>query len=167
MDRAAVIVCLLIAVGIGVCGYAFPISISNQTSLIANSSQTPVIATPTPTPTPTDEDCMWCGTDCVPKDSERVCPMIMPPKNCTCECVDGECTKVCESPTPAPTPSPTVTPTPMCTRDYWQDSFNRTWVIIECRTTGIEPIHFVCFGKVDGQKKCFYEEVLAYSGESR
>ncbi|MBC7073821.1 hypothetical protein H5T58_00285 [Candidatus Parcubacteria bacterium] len=65
----------------------------------------------------TDEDCQWCGRSCVPKPSSFsfYCPLVLPPTDSECRCIEGKCTSI---PIPPPT-SPedpvsatlTVTPT--------------------------------------------------------
>jgi len=42
-----------------------------------------------------DRECRWCGLECVRDRPGLYCPMILPPPNCECKCVNGECVKVC------------------------------------------------------------------------
>jgi len=46
-----------------------------------------------------NDDCMWCGQECVLRKPDLVCPKIAPPEGFKCICVDGQCTaikKTCE-----------------------------------------------------------------------
>ncbi len=69
----------------------------------------PIITAPTVTITPveciSDEDCTWCGTECVRKRPGLICPAIVPPANCTCTCMAGKCVKLCWPIPPTP-PNP-------------------------------------------------------------
>jgi len=42
----------------------------------------------------TDADCAWCGTNCLKKESNRVCIQISPPEGYDCQCVNSVCKKV-------------------------------------------------------------------------
>jgi len=86
----------------------------------------PIIVTLTPIPTATpveclsDEDCMWCGQECVRRQSNLICPAILPPPNCECICSGGECAELCEITIPpekiiTPTLTPEVIPVPILT----------------------------------------------------
>ena len=67
------------------------------------------IETVTPSPMcKSDDDCVWCGRECVRKTPGLICPAISPPENYECVCVDGRCTAI-RVVTPVPEP---VTPTP-------------------------------------------------------
>jgi len=41
----------------------------------------------------TDSDCAWCGTNCLKKESNRVCIQISPPEGYDCKCVNSVCKK--------------------------------------------------------------------------
>ena len=38
-----------------------------------------------------DNDCIWCGANCVKRISGMVCPTMVPPAGYICMCVDGSC----------------------------------------------------------------------------
>jgi len=67
---------------------------------------TPVQATPKKCQT--DADCSWCGTNCLKKESNRVCIQISPPEGYNCKCINNVCKKVSSS---ATTSTSTSTPT--------------------------------------------------------
>lgn len=41
-----------------------------------------------------DADCAWCGTNCLKKESNKVCIQISPPEGYDCKCVNNICKKV-------------------------------------------------------------------------
>lgn len=55
-----------------------------------------VVSPPIPPPIScfSDEDCMWCGEECILKSEAIVCPLLLPPKGYECKCIEGKCTKV-------------------------------------------------------------------------
>jgi hypothetical protein len=38
-------------------------------------------------------DCTWCGSECVKRQDNMICPMIAPPQGYNCVCDGGSCTK--------------------------------------------------------------------------
>jgi opacity protein-like surface antigen len=57
----------------------------------------------------TDADCSWCGTNCLKKDSNRVCIQISPPEGYDCKCVNNLCKKVSVTTTTSISTSTTTT----------------------------------------------------------
>jgi len=67
------------------------------TSKISLKATSVFILTPvqaTPKKCQTDADCSWCGTNCLKKESDRVCIQISPPEGYNCKCVNSVCKKV-------------------------------------------------------------------------
>jgi len=57
----------------------------------------------------TDADCSWCGTNCLKKESNRVCIQISPPEGYNCKCVNSNCKKVSVTTTTTSTSTSTTT----------------------------------------------------------
>jgi hypothetical protein len=63
-----------------------------------------------------ENDCEWCGAECVKKDPKRACVQIAPPEGFNCVCLNNQCTKVPVSKITPPTSTPTTsTSTPSIT----------------------------------------------------
>ncbi len=55
-----------------------------------------------------DTDCSWCGTNCLKKESDRVCIQISPPEGYDCKCVNNVCKKVSSTTTSISTSTTTT-----------------------------------------------------------
>lgn len=47
-----------------------------------------------------DNDCAWCGNNCLPKSRIPIggkCPDVIPPANAQCKCQNGKCQKIIQS----------------------------------------------------------------------
>lgn len=93
------------------------VSTSTTTTIITTSQPkikatsvfilTPVQATPKKCQT--DTDCAWCGTNCLKKESNKVCIQISPPEGYDCKCVNNVCKKVSVTTTTTSTSTSTTT----------------------------------------------------------
>ena len=63
-----------------------------------------------------NEECGWCGTECVLKDPDLACIMVAPPEGYECICVSGQCTAVEDTVPPPDKPDPTKS-------GFWNDMF--------------------------------------------
>jgi hypothetical protein len=61
----------------------------------------------------TDDNCMWCGSECVKKDPDRVCILITPPEGYDCKCDQNICRAIGKTETAVtPATQPTTTAPP-------------------------------------------------------
>ncbi len=103
--------------------FMFPLN-TNNCKLIKNFVNSlqpfckPTIPTPSHpvSPTPPPLVCEWCGNRCLPANSERLCPMVMPPVNQKCVTQNNQCLIIG---LPLPTDSQVIFPSSQSSTCNW------------------------------------------------
>ncbi|MFA5392619.1 MAG: hypothetical protein WC306_03010 [Candidatus Paceibacterota bacterium] len=90
-----------------------------------------------------DTDCAWCGTNCLKKESDKVCIQISPPEGYDCKCVNNICKKASSTTTTSISTSTTTTIDKTCQEACMaQEHINgtcRQWAVTLKAKMGCNP----------------------------